>query len=106
MDFGITSKEIKGYQFGFSVTNIFGRINWKWCTGLEFTRFPKLPIRVGVSFGGKDHRQLSFGSGYHAGFIHLDWALGLNHGLWFTTAKGIDFSFVVYTTGRRKEHKQ
>ena len=205
MDFGITSKEIKGYRFGFSVTNIFGRINWnkstlisrimgdkgffwdgdhyvyqfqvnearfdkffgksdyddifpgggetvqdstefvmrypslarfsaskwledgiqistdfvvgfedrlysfgawKWCTGLEFTRSPKLPIRVGVSFGGKDHRQLSFGSGYHAGFIHFDWALGLNHGLWFTTAKGIDFSLVVYTTGKRKDFKK
>jgi hypothetical protein len=84
------------YSFAFPISDFF----------VGFTRSPKLPIRIGVSFGGKDHRQLSFGSGYHAGFIHLDWALGLNHGLWFTTARGIDFSFVVYTTGRRKESKQ
>ncbi|MBU4443640.1 hypothetical protein KJ656_00940 [bacterium] len=64
------------YSFAFPVSDFF----------VEFTRSPKLPIRIGVSFGGKDHRQLSFGSGYHAGFIHFDWALGLNHGLWFTTA--------------------
>jgi len=75
---------------------------WKWCVGAEITRSPKWPIRVGVSLGGRDHREISFGSGYHTGFLHLDWAIGLNHGLWITSAKGLNFSFSVYTTGKRK----
>jgi hypothetical protein len=59
-----------------------------------------------VSFGGWKHLELTFGSGYHLGFIHMDWAFGLNQGLWFTTAKGINIAVNIYTTGRRKDYKQ
>lgn len=76
---------------------------WKWAVGLEFMRAEHVPFRFGLSFGGMDHQELAFGSGYHRGFFHLDWALGFNHGLWFTSAKGLDFSVMIYTTGRRRD---
>ena len=74
---------------------------WKLSMGVEFIRSERFPVRFGVSFGGKDHQEIAFGSGYHRGFFHFDWAFGLNHGFWFSTAKGINFSIAVYTTGKK-----
>jgi len=79
---------------------------WKWANGIEFTRSPRFPLRVGVSFGGWKHRELTFGSGFNLAFIHIDWALGLNHGLWFTTTKGVNFAICAYTTGKNKDFKK
>jgi len=76
---------------------------WKWCMGIEIIHSKEFPIRFGVAFGGKDNRELTFGSGYHKGFIHFDWAFGVSNGLWFTTAKGFNFSISAYTTGKRKD---
>lgn len=75
---------------------------WKWCLGIESTKSPRYPIRAGISIGGKQHLQLNFGSGFHWGFVHLDWAFGMNHGLWPTTATGINFSLMCYTTRKAK----
>jgi len=79
---------------------------WKLSTGIEVTKSPRFPIRAGVSFGGWKHLEMTFGSGFHTGFIHVDWAFGLNQGLWFTTAKGINICLNVYTTGKRKDFKK
>lgn len=75
---------------------------WKWCLGFESTKSPRFPLRAGIAFGGKEHRELTFGSGFHWGFIHLDWALGFNHGLWPTTTTGINFSMMCYSTKKAK----
>jgi len=75
---------------------------WKWCVGIESTKSPRFPIRAGIAFGGKQHLKLNFGSGFSWGFIHLDWALGFTHGLWPTTATGVNFSLMGYTTGKAK----
>lgn len=95
MDF-VVGFEDRFYSFG----------AWKWSTGIEVTKSPRVPFRIGVSFGGWKHLELTFGSGYHFGFIHMDWAFGLNQGLWFTTAKGINIAVNIYTTGRRKDYEQ
>ena len=92
MDF-VVGFEDRFYSFG----------AWKWATGIEVTKNPRIPLRAGVSFGGWKHLELTFGSGFHWAFMHLDWAMGLNQGLWFTTAKGLNFSMNVYTTGKRKD---
>jgi len=76
---------------------------WKWSIGVESTYFPNYPLRLGVSFGGQNHQELAFGSGWHKGFIHLDWAVGINHGLRFKHAKGFNFSVTLYTTRRWKD---
>lgn len=75
---------------------------WKWCLGLESTKSPRFPLRVGLSFGGHSSRELTFGSGFHWGFIHLDWALGFNHGLWPTTTTGVNFNLMCYSTRKTK----
>ncbi len=76
---------------------------WKWSIGIESIYFPNWPLRIGMSFGGRNHQELAFGSGWHKGFMHLDWALGINQGLWFKHAKGFNFSVTLYTTRRWKE---
>jgi len=75
---------------------------WKWCLGIESTKSPRHPIRAGIALGGKQHILFNFGSGFRWGFIHLDWALGFNHGLWPTTATGLNFSLMGYTTKKAK----
>jgi len=92
MDF-VVGFEDRFYSFG----------AWKWSTGIEITKNPRIPLRAGVSFGGWKHLELTFGSGFHWAFMHVDWAMGLNQGLWFTTAKGLNFCVNVYTTGKRKD---
>lgn len=81
---------------------LFGFGAWKWAVGFESTKNRRRPLRIGVSFGGNDHEELAFGSGFHWGFIHCDWAIGLKQGLWFTTAKGLDLAVNVYTTSRAR----
>jgi hypothetical protein len=73
---------------------------WKWAIGFESTKNKRFPLRIGVSFGGNEHQELAFGSGFHWGFVHLDWALGLKQGLFFNTAKGLEFALNCYTTSR------
>jgi hypothetical protein len=79
---------------------------WKWSTGIEFTNNPRVPIRAGVSFGGWKQLELTFGSGYRLGFIHFNWALGLNQGLWFSTARGINLAFNIFTTKKDKNYNR
>jgi len=76
--------------------------SWKLCLGLESTKTERFPLRFGLAIGGRQHLKFNFGSGFHWGFIHLDWALGMNHGLWPTTATGVNFALMGYTTGRAK----
>ena len=82
----------------------FGR--WKICLGVETIHFPRFPLRIGLALGGKDYQELCFGAGLNAGFLHIDWGLGLNHGLWFSSAKGINLAVMVYTTGKFREARK
>ncbi len=81
---------------------LFSFGSWKWCVGFESTKSKRLPIRVGLAIGGRKQKVLNFGSGFHWGFVHLDWALGFTHGILPTTAKGLDFSCMAYTTSKSK----
>ncbi|HPC36465.1 MAG TPA: DUF5723 family protein [Candidatus Marinimicrobia bacterium] len=75
---------------------------WKWCLGLESTKSRRFPLRVGLSLGGHSSQELTFGSGFHWGLIHLDWALGFNHGFWPTTTTGLNFNLLCYSTRKAK----
>lgn len=77
---------------------LFSFGSWKFCAGVETTHFPHTPLRIGVAFGGKDHRSLNFGSGYHRGFFHFDWALGFTHSIFIKSSKGLEFSVNLFTT--------
>jgi hypothetical protein len=75
---------------------------WCWSIGLEYSYLPKTPFRFGLALGGIGGWEIALGSGLHLGFAHLDWAIGLQQGLWLHTAKGIHFAVSSYFTGKRK----
>ncbi len=75
---------------------------WCWSIGLEYSYLPKTPFRFGLALGGIGGWEIALGSGLHLGFAHLDWAIGLQQGLWLHTTKGIHFAVSSYFTGKRK----
>lgn len=75
---------------------------WRIGLGMEYSYLPKTPLRLGMAFGGLTGWEIDLGSGFHLGFVHLDWAVGFHRGLWLHTAKGIQFSVASYFTGKGK----
>lgn len=67
--------------FGNSVSPKFG-------SGTEYYIASWLPVRAGISVGGKDGLLFGLGFGLHAPFLHLDYAYAMRGALWPTYAKG------------------
>jgi len=91
MDFSTSFQDRFNYKKG-----------WCWSIGLEYSYLPKTPFRFGLALGGIGGWEIALGSGLHLGFAHLDWAIGLQRGLWLHTTKGIHFAVSSYFTGKRK----
>ena len=66
---------------------------WKISTGLQFTRFKSIPMRIGYMYGGKYLKELGFGAGLHAGPIIYDFAFSFRNGIWINDMKGFSISF-------------
>ncbi|MBC8215392.1 MAG: hypothetical protein ISS10_00325 [Candidatus Marinimicrobia bacterium] len=89
----IASDLVAGFEDRF-----YARQAWKWSIGLEFTKFPTTPLRVGFGWGGADLTELSMGFGIHKGPVIFDFGVGFRNGLWIHTMKGINVSASVAVT--------
>ena len=67
--------------------------------GAEYFPTPIVPLRAGMSFGGKWKYMLGLGTGLHLSFFHLDLAYAMHQAMWptkstgFSTAANIKFVF-------------
>ncbi len=67
--------------------------------GVQYTPVKIVPLRAGMSFGGKWKYKMGLGFGLHLGFFHLDLAYAMHKALWptkasgFSTAANIKFAF-------------
>jgi hypothetical protein len=68
-------------------------------TGVQYSPLKILPLRAGISVGGRWKYLFGLGLGLHAGFFHLDLAYAMHQGMWptkttgFSTAANIKFVF-------------
>ena len=69
---------------------------WKISLGTEINKNPKIPIRLGVTFGGKDKYRYSAGSGYSFGAMKIDLAYGYIGSFKSGSARGADISLNIY----------
>ena len=69
---------------------------WKLSIGTEINKNPKIPIRIGATFGGKDRYRYSFGSGYSFGSMKVDVAYGYIGSFKSSSARGADISLNIY----------
>ena len=69
---------------------------WKVSLGAEINKNPKIPIRLGVTLGGKDRYRYSLGSGYSFGNMKIDVAYGFIGSFKSSSAKGSDISLNIY----------
>lgn len=57
--------------------------------GAEYSPVPFLPLRGGMSFGGKWGYKFGLGFGLHFGVFHFDIAYSMHRALWPTVSRGI-----------------
>ena len=69
---------------------------WKIAFGAEINKNPKIPIRFGATFGGKERYRYSFGSGYAFGAMKVDFAYGFIGSFKSSSARGADISLNIY----------
>ena len=69
---------------------------WKISLGTEINKNPKVPIRLGVTLGGKDRYRYSLGSGYSFGSMKIDVAYGYIGSFKSSSARGVDLSLNIY----------
>jgi len=56
--------------------------------GVEYVPTPIVPLRAGMSFGGKYKYLFGLGMGLHLGFFHLDLAYAMHQAMWPTKSTG------------------
>ena len=80
-----------------SLNNMFGNEEkWKLSVGLEINKIPKIPVRVGMMFGGEDRLRFGLGSGYSFGKIKIDVAFGYIGALKMADTRGLDLGMNVF----------
>ena len=69
----------------------FGNIEkWRFSTGYIFQK-KRIPLRIGLSYGGYDKKSFSFGSGLHFSKLHFDFGISFKGNLNIYKTNGIDF---------------
>ena len=76
---------------------------WRTAVGCEYSYFPKRPLRVGIALGGISGWEFDIGSSLNLGALHIDWALGMNRGLWVHSMQGFDLALATYLTSGGKK---
>ncbi len=69
----------------------FADRSWRLALAAEWIRFPIVPIRSGMAFGGPYGSEASVGAGVHLIWFDADIALKLLGGMSFANAEGIEF---------------
>jgi long-subunit fatty acid transport protein len=72
--------------FGNSITPRFGG-------GVEYMATSMLPLRAGVTFGGKYGYLLGLGAGFHSSFFHFDFATAFSRAAMPSATTGVFASF-------------
>ena len=96
-NFLIASDLIAGFQ-----DKYYARKKWKWSIGLEWTRVPSIPMRIGFGWGGGDFRELGIGFGVKKGSLMYDFGFAFRNGLWLHTMQGFNISFGLTYIGKDK----
>ena len=77
--------------------NMFGNEDkWKFALGVEVNKNPKIPIRAGITLGGKDKQRIGFGSGYSFGNMKIDIGYGYIGGFSLNSTRGADLAISMY----------
>jgi len=76
---------------------------WRTAIGFEYSHFPKTPLRVGVALGGITGWEFNIGSGLLMGPLHLDWAIGMDRGLWAHSMQGFNLALSTYLASGGKK---
>ena len=53
---------------------------------------PKMPLRIGYSWGGGDLKELGMGFGVKRGMMMFDFGFAFRNGMWLHTMKGFNLS--------------
>jgi len=96
-NFLIASDLVAGFQ-----DKYYARKKWKWSIGLEWTRVPSIPMRIGFGWGGGDLRELGIGFGVKKGSLMYDFGFAFRNGLWLHTMQGFNISFGLTYVGKDK----
>ena len=97
-NFLIASDLVAGFQ-----DKYYARKQWKWSIATEWTRMPKMPMRIGYSWGGGDLKELGMGFGIRKGSIMFDFGFAFRNGMWLHTMKGFNLSFGFTYVGKEKD---
>ena len=100
-DFLFASDLVAGFQDKF-----YARKQWKWSIATEWTRMPKMPLRIGYSWGGGDLKELGMGFGLRRGMVMFDFGFAFRNGMWLHTMKGFNLSFGITFVGKEKDPKK
>ena len=100
-NFLIASDLVAGFQ-----DKYYARKQWKWSIATEWTRMPKIPLRIGYSWGGGDLKELGMGFGVRRGLIMFDFGFAFRNGMWLHTMKGFNLSFGITFVGKDKDPKK
>ena len=77
--------------------NMFGNEDkWKLALGVEINKNPKVPIRVGITLGGKDKQRIGFGSVYSFCNMKIDIGYGYIGGFSLNSTRGADLAISMY----------
>ena len=97
-NFLIASDLVAGFQ-----DKYYARKQWKWSIATEWTRMPKMPMRIGYSWGGGDLKELGMGFGLRKGAIMFDFGFSFRNGMWLHTMKGFNLSFGITYVGKERD---
>ena len=100
-NFLIASDLVTGFR-----DKYYARKQWKWSIATEWTRMPKMPLRIGYSWGGGDLKELGMGFGLRRGKIMFDFGFAFRNGMWLHTMKGFNLSFGITFVGKEKDPKK
>ena len=100
-NFLIASDLVAGFQ-----DKYYAKKQWKWSIATEWTRMPKMPLRIGYSWGGGDLKELGMGFGVRRSRIMFDFGFAFRNGIWLHTMQGFNLSFGITFVGKDKELKK
>ena len=85
--------------------NSFGNEDrWKLAIGVELNKNPKIPLRFGLTLGGKDKYRFNIGSGYSFGSMKIDFAYGYIGAVSLKNTRGFNIALnLFYDYGEPKE---